>query len=237
MFERAAESARRGATHTVTVPAGPLGLTFEEKAKTNKGVVVESIAPDSPLNDLMNRGWLLLAVNGVRVAPMDINGAIKLLQRREGQPRTLTLLDWRSEQKLLSSVYETWSSMQKEVVVEAPAGKLGISFGVEARGGTRVVVSKVAPKSPLVGQVGVGWHLLSVDDTNVSALSTSDEVADVLRQKSEQSVRRLAFDPEKHIRVPLVFGALLALLLAISIGAVVYPSSRRMMGAGPRDEF
>ena len=46
MFERAAESARRGATHTVTVPAGPLGLTFEEKAKTNKGVVVESIAPD-----------------------------------------------------------------------------------------------------------------------------------------------------------------------------------------------
>ena len=59
-FDRAVPSGQKGATHIIAAPAGNLGIAFAQKLAANKGVMVEALAPDSPLIRLVQPGWLLL---------------------------------------------------------------------------------------------------------------------------------------------------------------------------------
>ena len=75
LVEKAMQSARRGATHTVGAPAGPLGLGFGTTRVANIGVMVTSVAKDSPIADLVGVGWLLVEVGSTTIEPGDAEGA------------------------------------------------------------------------------------------------------------------------------------------------------------------
>ena len=63
---RAKKSAKIGATHHVSLPPGPHGLTLENlEGLKHTYVVVKDIAADSPLVDVVGKGWLIMKIDGV----------------------------------------------------------------------------------------------------------------------------------------------------------------------------
>ena len=107
VFDRAIKSARRGATHVIVAPSGPLLLTFETTGLANVGAVVARVDPDSPVADLVASGWLLVKVGKTTVDSGDAAGAVALLNRHEASERMLTLLNPLAEQGLLTLIHDS----------------------------------------------------------------------------------------------------------------------------------
>lgn len=220
-FDRALKSGQKGATHRLTAPAGNLGIAFVKKLASNKGVMVQTLSPNSPLVGMVVPGWLLLDVGGVSIAPGDHDGAEKLLLNSEAAPRVLTFLDHEAESTLTAIVYEamssSWSSMA-HVTVDAPPGKLGISF---ATFNSKPVVQTLAADSPLRGRVGLRWELLEVDGTNVSGLGHGP-IAEMLKERATKEVRQLKFLAEEPQKSPPMFLAIvLVAIIAFCVHLVV----------------
>lgn len=222
MVEKAMRSARRGATHTVGAPAGPLGLKFATKRIANVGVMVESVAANSPIADLVGVGWLLVEVGKTTIDSGDAEGADALLQKYEASAvRTLKLLNPKAENELLDSIYTAYRATERlHVTVDAPPGKLGIWFG-NAKDHRAVLVDGLASSSPLLGKVGVRWALLSIDGTDVSQLP-HDAVTKMLRDGADLPRRRLKLDadpqkpPPRYLLVLLLIGLMLSVSMIFS---------------------
>jgi len=215
IFERAMGCAVAGATHYVNAPPGELGLSFEDGA--NKGVMISAISEESPIRELVLKGWLLLEVNEKKIPAGDCTFATKLMHNTTSQAtRVLKVLDHEAEAKLLDRVYEAWTVWQ-HVTVEAPPGKLGIQLSTQEH---RTVVSSLTPASPLRGLAGLTWTLLSIDDVDVSKMGAT-RAAELLAERASNEKRVLKFDAERRKKKPWAFGVVILAMLAASVYMVI----------------
>ena len=72
-------------TVEISAPRGPLGLVFDRGSTT-----LAKIKDSSPLSNLVQVGWTLVAVNDVDVEDLDGRGVTMLLLERAHEARRLT---------------------------------------------------------------------------------------------------------------------------------------------------
>ena len=117
-------------------------------------------------------------------------GANKLIDQDERLPRALEFLDLEAERALSVLIQESWAQLS-HVVVEAPPGKLGITFK-HSEEWKSPVVSTLSAISPLRGQVGLEWRVLEVDGAKVSKMEPP-EIAQLLLDRFNEP-RTMKFD-------------------------------------------
>ena len=143
-------------TRSVRVRPGKLGLRFS-------GTTVTAVNRDSPLLGVVDRGAVLLSVNGVAATTESSNcgrnAAEQILLADDGaSPRTL--------------VFETKAPgykvprfpLPREIDVSVPPGPIGVRF-------RKTTVSKILKNSPLEGKVRSGVVLLAVNGVPVTTAS------------------------------------------------------------------
>ena len=174
-FEAIFNSGSSRVQRRVKAPEGALGLKLTSSNKSGRPKVT-GLAEGSPLSRLVGVGWELVAVDDEDVRSMGAAAVATLLQERAQTPRLLTFIHQYTKPTDLSAVGGTTFQ------VEAPAGWLGITFATRQRGGTEI--SSVAPASVMLERLVPGWHLLTVNDTDVSALD-HEAVAKLLRDSAD----------------------------------------------------
>lgn len=144
--------------------------------------------------------------------------ATYLIEGSEGLPRRLELLDLEAQRALQVRVEESWAQLS-DVKIEAPPGKLGISFRVDPDGSP--IVATLTPTSPLRGMVGLKWRLLSIDGTNLRKVSEPQDVTKVLLAKYNET-RKMTFDagePKQPASWSLLAAYVLVAALCIFVGS------------------
>ena len=80
----------------------------------------------------------------------------------------------------------------QERLILAPAGRLGLTFAIAEDGGARVSI--ITHGSPLLGKLGVGEILVSVDGQDTSKL-TPPELASLLKERAARERRLVVRAP------------------------------------------
>ena len=216
MISRLAEKSldahiEREATITVDAPAGALGILLTGEIKP----IVEGLKDESPLHLDVGVGWQLKSINGTSVAALGCEKAAEVLAKQESLPRQLIFFD--PERKRAATCGEPMEPPRPygTIVVEAPAGRLGLKLKTNNEG--CAIVTGVRPAAPLARKVAVGWRLLKVDEVDVSSLG-HDGAVKVLGERASRSRRCLTFDGGEQ---PTVFGGVMGDLLKVATyGAV-----------------
>jgi hypothetical protein len=173
----------------VIVPAGQLGLLIDS---SSDGPIVSSLISGSVLSESVFDGDLIVAVDDEDTSGLSARHLKKLLARKSGSVRKLTLLSY-NKYSLLGfeegNASPKCNSKQKKWVkrdVVAPTGKLGIVIDSSRDG---PIVCSLKDDSPLLELVFIGDLIVAVDDEDTSGLSAR-HLTKLLARKSG-SVKKL----------------------------------------------
>ena len=145
--------------------------------------------------------------------------ANSLLDKYEKLPRALEFLDYEAERVLTVRVQESWAKLS-DVEIEAPPGKLGISFVLEP-GTKKPIVDTLKPNSPLRGFVGLKWRVLTIDGVDVTKVEDEHEISKMLLAKADKP-RWMKFDagePKKPTPKLLLIACLIMFALCLFVGS------------------
>jgi len=142
----------------VRVGPGRIGVIFEDVAK-DRGARVAVVTRDSPLQGIIEAGWVLTKVNGVDVTGVGASGAEAVVEKRGGEARRLRFEAPRGSDEV------------REVAVSKDGLKdVGAALAPDLKPPTLETV----PPGTLLGRVAAGARLVSVDGVDLTELDARE---------------------------------------------------------------